>query len=77
VPDTTGLTRRDLEVLALIAEGRSTKQIAWQLAVTERAVKWHLTRIYQRLEVDGRVAAVVVALQRGLVSAAIPASLDP
>ena len=62
------LTDRELEVLQLLSHGRSTKEIARELVVADETVKSHLTRIYQKLGVADRTAAVALALRRGLVS---------
>lgn len=61
------LTDREREVLELLANGRSTRQIAEQLIVGEETVKTHLGHIYQKLGVGDRVAAVALAIRRGLV----------
>jgi DNA-binding NarL/FixJ family response regulator len=62
------LTDRELEVLRNLSYGRSTKEIAQALVVSDETVKSHLTHIYQKLGVGDRTAAVAVALRRGLVS---------
>jgi DNA-binding NarL/FixJ family response regulator len=62
------LTDRELDVLRSLSHGRSTREIAQDLVVSEETVKSHLTRIYQKLGVGDRTAAVAVALRRGLVS---------
>lgn len=62
------LTAREHEVLELLAEGKSTRQIADGLVLGDETVKTHLTHIYQKLGVGDRVEAVAVALRRGLVS---------
>ena len=61
------LTDREREVLELLVEGHSTRQIAEALFVGEETVKSHLTHIYQKLGVRDRVQAVTLALRRGLV----------
>ena len=62
------LTDRELDVLRSLSHGRSTREIAHELVVSEETVKSHLTRIYQKLGVGDRTAAVALALRRGLVS---------
>ncbi len=59
------LTEREHEVLAAIARGERSKEIAVRLYITERTVKAHLTSIYNKLGVDSRAAAVAEAIQRG------------
>jgi DNA-binding NarL/FixJ family response regulator len=66
------LSRRELEVLALIAQGASNKQIARQLKIAERTVKAHVTSVFHKLAVDTRAQAVAVALRKGLIPPARP-----
>jgi ATP/maltotriose-dependent transcriptional regulator MalT len=61
------LTRKELEVLARLADGRSNKQIADALFVTQATVKTHLAHIYTKLNVSGRQAAVARAVELGLL----------
>lgn len=61
------LTDRERDVLVLLADGRSTRQIADALFVGEETVKTHLGHIYQKLGVSDRVQAVALALRRGIV----------
>jgi NarL family two-component system response regulator LiaR len=61
------LTDREREVLELLADGKSTRQIADALIVGEETIKTHLGHIYQKLGVSDRVQAVALALRRGLV----------
>ena len=64
---TLDLTGREREVLAAVAKGERSKEIAVHLGITERTVKAHLASIYQKLGVDSRAAAIAVAAQRGLL----------
>jgi DNA-binding NarL/FixJ family response regulator len=52
-----GLTRRELEILQLVAEGHSNAQLARMLWVTEQTVKFHLSNIYRKLDVANRTEA--------------------
>jgi DNA-binding NarL/FixJ family response regulator len=61
------LTRRELEVLGLLAEGFGNKAIAARLAVTERTIKFHVGAILEKLGVASRTEAVTVGLRRGLI----------
>ena len=61
------LTEREIEVLQAVAAGSISREIAYQLGITERTVKAHLTSIYSKLGVDSRAAAVSEAMQRGLL----------
>lgn len=65
-PD-TALTRREIEVLALVADGLSNRALATRLHLTEGTVKSHLARIYTKLAVDSRTAAVAAATDLGLI----------
>ena len=66
LPD--GLSLRQMEVLALICEGKSNKQIARELGIVERTVKSHVTAIFGALSVINRTQAAMVAERLGLVS---------
>lgn len=61
------LSTREREVLELIVRGKSNKEIANDLGITESTVKCHVSVILMRLNVNDRTQAVVTALQRGLV----------
>jgi DNA-binding NarL/FixJ family response regulator len=63
-----GLTRREVEVLSLVAEGLSNPQIAERLVVSEHTVHRHLANIYAKLRVSSRAAAVAVAAERDLLT---------
>ncbi|NWG05644.1 MAG: response regulator transcription factor [Chloroflexi bacterium] len=65
--DTVNLTEREQEVLAAVARGERSKEIAAQLGISERTVKAYLASIYGKLGVDSRAAAIAVAAQRGLL----------
>ncbi|HTW78276.1 MAG TPA: response regulator transcription factor [Terracidiphilus sp.] len=61
------LSSREREVLDLIVRGKSNKEIAYDLGITESTVKCHVSVILMRLNVSDRTQAVVTALQRGLI----------
>lgn len=61
------LSHREREVLRLVAGGRSNKQIARELGITERTVKFHVTSILNKLGAENRAQAVAVAARRGLL----------
>jgi DNA-binding NarL/FixJ family response regulator len=63
------LSERELEVLGLISKGKSNKEIAKLLFVTENTVKMHVKNILLKLEANDRTQAVVIAIQRGLLDA--------
>jgi DNA-binding NarL/FixJ family response regulator len=64
------LTRREREILALVAEGHSNRELAQMLWVTEQTVKFHLSNIYRKLDVANRTEASRWAHRHGLVGAA-------
>ena len=61
------LTEREVEVLGLLAQGRNTPQIARTLDISRKTVEHHLAHIYDKIGVTCRTAAVVYAVQHGLV----------
>jgi DNA-binding NarL/FixJ family response regulator len=63
----TALSRRETEVLGLVAEGMSNLRISERLHLSQATVKSHLVHIYAKLGVDSRTAAVAAALERGLI----------
>jgi DNA-binding NarL/FixJ family response regulator len=65
--DSPGLTRREVEILQLVAEGYSNSQLAKMLWVTEQTVKFHLSNIYRKLEVSNRTEASRWAQLNGLL----------
>lgn len=65
----SGLTERELEILALVAEGKSNKQIAAELYLAVQTVKFHLTSVYRKLDSNTRTEAVRQAYRRGLLDA--------
>ena len=64
------LTRRELEILSLVTEGKSNSAMARELWVTEQTVKFHLSNVYRKLDVANRTAASRWAHEHGIVSAA-------
>lgn len=64
------LTDREIEVLKLILEGKSSKEVAAILCCSKRTVDFHLARIYQKLAVSNRVQAMRRVAMLGLISLA-------
>jgi len=64
--DTFGLSRREREVLALIAEGRTNREIGERLFISQKTVGVHVGNILAKLRVSGRVEAAAVAIRLGL-----------
>ncbi|MFL6021627.1 MAG: LuxR C-terminal-related transcriptional regulator [Gaiellaceae bacterium] len=61
------LTKREIEILRLVAEGHSNSQLAQMLWVTEQTVKFHLSNIYRKLDVANRTEASRWAQRHGLL----------
>lgn len=67
-PVTPGpLSGREREVLALVAQGKTNREVASALHISEATVKTHLLHVYEKLAVPDRAAAVSVAHQRGIL----------
>lgn len=66
-PPPSTLTRRELEVVRLVAEGLRNRVVAERLGISEGTVKVHLNNIYDKLGVDGRLELVLCAQQKGLL----------
>ncbi len=62
-----GLTARELEVLRLLAEGKSSREIGAELFISHRTASTHVANIFSKLDVDNRAAAVARAYQLGLL----------
>jgi DNA-binding NarL/FixJ family response regulator len=67
-----GLTRRELEILRLVSEGHSNRELARMLWVTEQTVKFHLSNVYRKLDVANRTEAARWAQLNGLLEVAAP-----
>ncbi|HLJ57807.1 MAG TPA: LuxR C-terminal-related transcriptional regulator [Chthonomonadaceae bacterium] len=68
------LTKREIEVLSLVIEGRSSKEVADLLYVSKRTVDFHLANIYDKLQVTNRVQAFRRAVRLGLISGEMSAA---
>jgi DNA-binding NarL/FixJ family response regulator len=66
--DTYGLSERELEVLQLLADGNTNREIAEKLFISAQTVKTHIAHIFEKLGVRDRAEAVASALRRGLVT---------
>ena len=62
-----GLTAREIEVLRLVAKGRTNGEIAQELHITSGTAKWFVSSILSKLGVDDRTEAVTMALERGIL----------
>jgi len=70
--DITTLTPREMEILALIAEGKSNKEIAAELFISVNTVKVHISNIFQKIEVSSRTEATLYAIEKGIANPALP-----
>ena len=62
-----GITAREVEVLRLVAQGRSNREIAAELFIAEKTARNHIERVYTKLGVNNRTQATLAAIDRGLV----------
>jgi DNA-binding CsgD family transcriptional regulator len=67
LPDDTGLSARELEVLELVAEGLSAAEIAARLVLSRETIRSHIRNVHAKLGVSDRVSAVVKAMRAGLI----------
>jgi DNA-binding NarL/FixJ family response regulator len=63
------LTPREAEVLGLLAQGRTNRQIGSALYISEKTASVHVSNLVAKLGASGRTEAVAIAAQRGLLSA--------
>ncbi len=64
---TPSLTERELEVIKALSQGKSNKEIARDLQISEKTVRNHASNIYKKLHIFDRTQAVIYAVRRGLV----------
>jgi DNA-binding NarL/FixJ family response regulator len=67
-PTHTALTNREQDILRELSTGKTNKEIARTLFISERTVKFHVSSILRKLEVSNRTEAVKTAVQRGLIT---------
>lgn len=65
--DAPQLTEREVQILQMLADGCSPAEVAERLFISPKTVRNHLTKVYDKLDVNSRSAAIVVALQHGLI----------
>jgi DNA-binding NarL/FixJ family response regulator len=63
----SGLSDREVEVLRLVARGRSNRQIAAELVISPRTAEHHVQHIYTKIGASTRAAAAMFAMEHGLV----------
>ena len=62
------LAPRELEILTLVAQGKTDNEIAIQLCLSAKTVSWYMSQIRSRLDASSRTHAVVLAMQQGILS---------
>lgn len=67
--DSHPFSKREVEILQMLAKGFSNKEIAQQLLLSEHTVKTHVANIFAKLEVNNRAEAVLQAVKRGIIEA--------
>jgi DNA-binding NarL/FixJ family response regulator len=65
-----GLTARQVEILALVAAGKSNREIAADLVLSQKTVARHLSNIFTKLDIGSRTAAAAYAFEHGLLPGA-------
>ena len=75
-PDTFGLSGREREVLALVAQGRTNREIGERLFISQKTVGVHVGNILAKLAVSGRVEAAAVAIRLGLTEPTLTRPID-
>jgi len=65
-PDVRRLTRRQLQVLAAVCEGKTNREVALELGLSEKTIKAHMTAVFKVLHVQSRTQAIVVARRLGM-----------
>ena len=68
VPWPVGLTKREIQVVRLLARGLQTKQIARALEISPKTVDFHIQSAYRRMGVSTRAGATLFAMQHGLIT---------
>jgi DNA-binding NarL/FixJ family response regulator len=68
LPDSTGLSLREREILRLMAKGKGNKEIAKELHLSVPTVKDHISHIYDKLDTRERILAVLRAISFGIIS---------
>jgi DNA-binding NarL/FixJ family response regulator len=66
-PSAPSLTEREVEIITAITRGRGNKQIAYDLDISEKTVRNHISNIYRKLHVYDRTQAVLYAIREGIV----------
>src|SRR6266540_6024448 len=67
LPGDPQLTKRELDVLRLVSDGKGNPEIAVDLEISEQTVKTHVSSLLEKLQVDNRIQAAVYAVRKGLI----------
>ncbi len=76
-PFSAGLTAREVEILRLVAQGKSNREIAAELFIAEKTARNHVERVYTKLGVNNRTQATLAAIDRGLAGFPVDAATGP
>jgi DNA-binding NarL/FixJ family response regulator len=63
----SSLSRRETQILELVASGETTKEISSRLTIAQTTVKWHVSNVTLKLGARSRTEAVVIAVERGYI----------
>ena len=66
--DAPHLAPRELEILTLVAQGKTDNEIAIQLCLSAKTVSWYMSQIRSKLDASSRAHAVALAMQQGILS---------
>jgi DNA-binding NarL/FixJ family response regulator len=64
----SALTAREREILALVAQGHSNREIAEQLVISERTARTHVSNVLSKLQLSSRTQAALLAIREGLIT---------
>ena len=68
-PSMLQLTKREMQILGMLADGLTTHQLAERLGISQSTVEYHLHNVFSKIDVENRVSAVVKAIRLGLIDA--------
>ena len=71
VDQETNLSKREIEVLQMVAGGTTNKEVAEALFISENTVKGHLSRILEKMNARNRQQAVAMAMEKGIIKKAL------
>jgi len=71
------LSEREIEILQLVSQGKSNKEIAAELFISVNTVKVHLANIFTKIDVSSRTEATLYAIEHGIVASPANTSVEP